>query len=152
MSTTVYTYNDKVLVNSANDKWLKKKEAPARTDGYYLKVVATGGTGVIYNLTPNATALESHIYNYYTSDYLTLEQVNGSSNPSGIYVFEAGLPTYAYLGSNATDVTFKYTASMYETEVTYSLIHSINGVETVCMSQTVSSNMFDETMTLYYNA
>lgn len=24
MSTTVYTYNDKVLVNSANDKWLKK--------------------------------------------------------------------------------------------------------------------------------
>lgn len=26
MSTTVYTYNDKVLVNSANDKWLKKKE------------------------------------------------------------------------------------------------------------------------------
>ncbi len=29
MSTTVYTYNDKVLVNSANDKWLKKPEAPA---------------------------------------------------------------------------------------------------------------------------
>lgn len=28
MSTTVYTYNDKVLVNSANDKWLKKKETP----------------------------------------------------------------------------------------------------------------------------
>lgn len=26
MSTTVYTYNDKVLVNSANDKWLKKPE------------------------------------------------------------------------------------------------------------------------------
>lgn len=25
----VYTYNDKVLVNSANDKWLKEKEAPA---------------------------------------------------------------------------------------------------------------------------
>lgn len=29
MSTTVYTYNDKVLVNSANDKWLKKPDAPA---------------------------------------------------------------------------------------------------------------------------
>lgn len=29
MSTTVYTYNDKVLVNSANDKWLKKPEPPA---------------------------------------------------------------------------------------------------------------------------
>lgn len=28
MSTTVYTYNDKVLVNSANDKWLKKPEPP----------------------------------------------------------------------------------------------------------------------------
>ena len=28
MSTTVYTYNDKVLVNSANDKWLKKPEQP----------------------------------------------------------------------------------------------------------------------------
>ena len=26
MSTTVYKYNDKVLVNSANDKWLKKPE------------------------------------------------------------------------------------------------------------------------------
>lgn len=25
----VYTYNDKVLVNSANDKWLKEKEGPA---------------------------------------------------------------------------------------------------------------------------
>lgn len=25
----VYTYNDKVLVNSANDKWLKKPDAPA---------------------------------------------------------------------------------------------------------------------------
>lgn len=28
MSITVYTYNDKVLVNSANDKWLKKPDAP----------------------------------------------------------------------------------------------------------------------------
>lgn len=28
MAITVYTYNDKVLVNSANDKWLKKVEAP----------------------------------------------------------------------------------------------------------------------------
>lgn len=26
MSTTVYTYNDKVLKNAANDKWLKKQE------------------------------------------------------------------------------------------------------------------------------
>lgn len=34
MSTTVYTYNDKVLVNSANDKWLKKKE-PAAYDITY---------------------------------------------------------------------------------------------------------------------
>lgn len=29
MSITVYTYNDKVLKNTATDKWLKKKEAPA---------------------------------------------------------------------------------------------------------------------------
>lgn len=29
MAITVYTYNDKVLKNVANDKWLKKKEAPA---------------------------------------------------------------------------------------------------------------------------
>lgn len=29
MAITVYTYNDKVLKNSANDKWLKKPEAPA---------------------------------------------------------------------------------------------------------------------------
>lgn len=28
MAITVYTYNDKVLKNSATDKWLKKKEAP----------------------------------------------------------------------------------------------------------------------------
>lgn len=26
--STVYTYNNKVLKNSANDKWLAKKEAP----------------------------------------------------------------------------------------------------------------------------
>ena len=124
---------------------------PVRTDGYYLKVVATGGLGVIYNLTPNATALESHIVKD-GSDYLTLEQVNGSSQPLGVYVFEAGLPTYAYLGSNATNVTFKYIASMSGTSVTYSLIQSVNGVETICMSQTVSSSMYNETMTLYYNA
>jgi hypothetical protein len=29
MSTTVYTYNDKVLKNVATDKWLKKPDAPA---------------------------------------------------------------------------------------------------------------------------
>lgn len=46
--STVYTYNNKVLKNSANDKWLAKKEAPAgfvmnasnatyveRSTGYY---------------------------------------------------------------------------------------------------------------------
>ena len=27
--TTIYTFNNKVLKNSANDKWLTKKEAPA---------------------------------------------------------------------------------------------------------------------------
>lgn len=152
MSTTVYTNNGQVLVDVSDSKWLAEPSVPPRTDGYYLKVLATGGMGVIYNLTPNATALESHIYNNNTGDYLTLEQVNSSSSPSGVYIFEAGLPTYAYLGSNATNVTFKYTASMYQTSVTYSLIHSVNGVETVCMSQTVSSSMFNETMTLYYNA
>jgi len=152
MSTTVYTNNGQVLVDVSDNKWLAEPSVPQRTDGYYLKVVSTGGLGVIYNLTPNATALESHIYNYNTGDYLTLEQVNSSSRPSGIYYYEADIPTYAYLGSNATDVTFKYTASMYQTEVTYSLIHSVNGVETICMSQTVSSSVYEETMTLYYNA
>lgn len=29
MAITVYTYNDKVLKNSVNDKWLKKPDAPA---------------------------------------------------------------------------------------------------------------------------
>ena len=33
MSTTVYTYNNKVLVNSANDKWLKKPEVDYVTIG-----------------------------------------------------------------------------------------------------------------------
>lgn len=34
MAITVYTLNGKVLTNSANDKWLQKKEAPP--DVYYL--------------------------------------------------------------------------------------------------------------------
>lgn len=29
MAITVYTYNDKVLKNTATDKWLKKADAPA---------------------------------------------------------------------------------------------------------------------------
>lgn len=46
MSTTVYTYNDKVLVNSANDKWLKKKEAPA---GFVMNA-----SNAIYTLVGNS--------------------------------------------------------------------------------------------------
>lgn len=145
-------FNNRVL--NYNTRWLANKEAvvPPRTDGYYLKVISSGTSpGCIYDLSPNATALESHIINNNTSEYLTLEQVNSSSRPSGVYIYEDGLPTYAYLGSNATNVTFKYTAAISDTVVTYSLIHSVNGVETVCMSQTVSSYMYNETMTLYYN-
>lgn len=41
MSTTVYTYNDKVLVNSANDKWLKKPDAPA---GFVMNASNAVGT------------------------------------------------------------------------------------------------------------
>lgn len=31
--TTIYTFNNKVLKNAANDKWLKKKEAPIPANG-----------------------------------------------------------------------------------------------------------------------
>lgn len=47
----VYTYNDKVLVNSANDKWLKEKEAPA---------------GFVMNVS-NATVIQQGTSAYYVS-------------------------------------------------------------------------------------
>lgn len=43
MSITVYTYNDKVLKNIANDKWLKKSETPVPTI-YQVTTSATHGT------------------------------------------------------------------------------------------------------------
>lgn len=39
--TTIYTFNNKVLKNSANDKWLTKKEAPAGFVMNASNVVAT---------------------------------------------------------------------------------------------------------------
>lgn len=41
MAITVYTYNDKVLKNTANDKWLKKPEAPA---GFVMNASNVVGT------------------------------------------------------------------------------------------------------------
>lgn len=49
MSTTVYTYNDKVLKNVATDKWLKKPDAPA---GFVMNasnatITVDGNTGYV---------------------------------------------------------------------------------------------------------
>lgn len=47
MAITVYTYNDKVLKNSATDKWLKKKEAPA---GFIMNASNIAGSYTITTL------------------------------------------------------------------------------------------------------
>lgn len=51
MAITVYTYNDKVLTNSANDKWLKKPESHATL--IYSNTTAyetASGEGIEYNV------------------------------------------------------------------------------------------------------
>lgn len=50
--STVYTYHNKVLKNSANDKWLAKKEAPA---GFVMNAsnVVSSYTGTAYWASPS---------------------------------------------------------------------------------------------------
>lgn len=83
MSTTVYTYNDKVLVNSANDKWLKKLDAPTYTITYN-QGTSTSITGEIPTPTGPAEAAEgdtvtlssgipSYAANWVIVDHYTLD-------------------------------------------------------------------------------
>lgn len=156
MSTTVYTYNDKVLVNSANDKWLKKAYVPVRANGYYLKFTVSyyWGASAIYNLNPNAISLET------TATGLTLESINSPTKPSNV-VFTPTSPSYAYLGTNVTDVSFD--CYLYQTTVeyeaitfTFSLVQMVNDVETVCSTQTYTlqevNTPYTDTITLSVNS
>ena len=156
MSTTVYTYNDKVLVNSANDKWLKKGYQPVRANGYYLKFSVSyyWGNSIIYNLNPNATSLET------TARGLTLESINSQTMPSKV-VFNPTGPSYAYLGTNVTDVSFDcyLYQTTYEYEAitfTFSLVQMVNDVETVCDTESYTlqevSTPYTGTMTLSVNS
>lgn len=78
MSITVYTYNDKVLVNSANDKWLKKPDAPA---GFVMNASNAAGISGIY------VGWESPGYanNYYDGNGKTI-QITISSDLTGVPV------------------------------------------------------------------
>lgn len=93
--STVYTYNNKVLKNSANDKWLAKKEAPAgyTKDSAILKDTRTAvwksptfpepydGSGhkLSLRINNNLVGLSKIAFCYWNSDE-TLPQV-GSSGP-----------------------------------------------------------------------
>lgn len=73
----VYTYNDKVLVNSANDKWLK--ESPSVL--YYSVIldytdVNTNGNSIAiaYSISPTPTSKNPNVnYNFYNPTGQILE-------------------------------------------------------------------------------
>lgn len=76
MAITVYTYNDKVLKNSANDKWLKKSEVPTfdevtiGTQTWMAKNLAIndGGAGISVINDVTANNVNFGTQHYYTWD------------------------------------------------------------------------------------
>lgn len=83
MSTTVYTYNDKVLVNNANGKWLKKAVPVV-----YAITYTTSSDGMIYTSGPAAAhagdtvtlAYASVMPSMFDLDYYTVDGVGIEGN------------------------------------------------------------------------
>lgn len=82
--STVYTYHSKVLKNSANDKWLAKKEAPA---GFVMDAsnVVSSSSGTAYWAGPsNPNAYDG---NGKTIQLTVSETIGRAFGPSGFPMF-----------------------------------------------------------------
>lgn len=100
----VYTYNDKVLVNSANDKWLKEKEAgPLELPGWTIRIKVTTGSSTpsIGGATVTAVEGQADVYDICT------EGARGS-----IWGGMFGPSLIEVLGANVWDSTHTYVASI----------------------------------------
>ena len=117
MSTTVYTYNDKVLVNSANDKWLKKPDVidynPLGLPAYTIRIQVKPGTQLVQATrkgTITAVSGETDVYDVSTAtlnnpgdwSYLLFggEDYNADWDPVPV-----DSNVIAILGANSTGVT-----------------------------------------------
>lgn len=96
MSTTIFTYGGKVLVNGANNKWLKKYVAPAPVDPY------------------NPLGLPANTVRVRTSDrnppasgqaaYSTATLVEGTLDVYDVYRSGTSLSYLLYYSTNVTEV------------------------------------------------
>jgi len=129
MSTTVYTYNDKVLKNVATDKWLKKKEAapgpvlPANT----VRVRTNDGNAPVKGSSTSyesATLVEgtTDVYDVYKSGTSFADFLRGSSNITEV------------LGANTEGITNMNFMFMYCNELTTVALFDTSSVTSmICM-------------------
>lgn len=102
----VYTYNDKVLVNSANDKWLKEKELPPIPD-YTWRMKLAGGTSPATSGPPVTTTLvdaSKNIWDVTSSNYFGIIGLYYGQNAIELLDWNPGDITgsiWAEMGSNS---------------------------------------------------
>lgn len=90
--STIYTFNNKVLKNSANDKWLTKKEAPAieevtiGSQTWKVKNLAIddGGTGItiVDNVTANGVNFGTQYFYTWDAAIRVANSIEGWHLPS----------------------------------------------------------------------
>ena len=90
MSTTVYTYNDKVLVNSANDKWLKKPTILPPISANTVRVRTSDGNAPIIDI--------------YGTSYNTATLVEGTTDIYDVYKSGSSFMDLLYNSTNVTEV------------------------------------------------
>lgn len=100
MAITVYTYNDKVLKNAANDKWLKKYVDPYNPLGLpdnTIRVKYISGFTPRSELSMTLIDAENNVWDI-TYDYHNWNYLFKSSNMGGNNLIEV-------LGANTTHIT-----------------------------------------------
>ena len=136
MSTTVYTYNDKVLVNSANDKWLKKPDAPVSSD-YKLVMTAPAYGFWLSGFNPNVTS------GSWNDTDLTVAELTGINSSNSYYFCQGGLdkPLTLIISNVSADtltLTFKYYWDY--SGLNYTLYKTVGGTDTQIASGSLGTS------------
>ena len=159
MSTTVYTYNDKVLVNSANDKWLKKAAAPiilpantvrVRTSNgnppvkmsmasYETATLVTGTTD-IYDVYKSGTSFKYLLYFAANVVEVIAANTTGITNMNSMFMYCSSLTTVPLFDtSSATDMGAMFSGCTSLTSIPLfdtSDVTNLNGMAGGCTSLT----------------
>lgn len=104
----VYTYNDKVLVNSANDKWLKKVDGPIVLSPFTIRIEFNN----ISNISTSATVTQvsDNIYDITYNNTSWSNLISYTWAPINVTVPANSIGTARIIAANTTGVTNLYRA------------------------------------------